>query len=175
VRSRLSDRQLLAALRECAEQLGAPPTQRQVDANREAPSAATYRRRFGSWTRALKAAGFPPRSQARLDREEILDRFQDTVAALGGFPTEGQFPVSRATIERHFEGGVGEVRRLLGFIATGRRRVDPALLLAKARRRIGEAGALRLRDLDVSRGAVRNHFGSLGRLTALARRGLEDG
>ena len=58
--------ELLSVLRELAEELGRPPTQAELWERERLPRPTTYRYRFGSWNRALEAAGFtPPHPRAK--------------------------------------------------------------------------------------------------------------
>ena len=55
-----TDDELLEMLKAKAEQLGRTPTARDIYDNDDMPYPATYHRRFGSWNKALKAAGLSP-------------------------------------------------------------------------------------------------------------------
>jgi hypothetical protein len=56
--SRLYERdELLGVLRDLAEELGHPPTQAELWEREGLPRPTTYKYRFGSWSRALEAAG----------------------------------------------------------------------------------------------------------------------
>lgn len=52
-----SDEELLQLLRDCATEIGGSLTKEAVNQVKGYPSASTYRRRFGSWTRAKEKAG----------------------------------------------------------------------------------------------------------------------
>ena len=54
--------ELLGVLRELAEELGRPPTQAELWEREGLPRPTTYKYRFGSWSRALEAAGLKPPS-----------------------------------------------------------------------------------------------------------------
>jgi hypothetical protein len=62
--------ELLAQLRELGDELGRTPTGRDLDERRErCPSKSLYWHRFGSFTNALRAAGFDvPRRDERAER-----------------------------------------------------------------------------------------------------------
>jgi len=51
---------LLDVVRETARRLGHVPTRREIDADKSVPSSMTFRRAFGSWGKALRAAGLEP-------------------------------------------------------------------------------------------------------------------
>ena len=59
-----SDDELLDWVQALSEN-GEPPTSAEMD-NSEGPSYTTYFRRFGSWNRAVKAAGFEPRASVSI-------------------------------------------------------------------------------------------------------------
>ncbi len=55
-----TDAQLLNILRGLADELGRTPAYRDLAARSGLPGASVYDRRFGSWNRALEAAGLEP-------------------------------------------------------------------------------------------------------------------
>ena len=55
----VTDEQLLKPLRELAKKLGHTPSLRELKNCKDMPSEPTYSRRFGSWSKALEAAGLP--------------------------------------------------------------------------------------------------------------------
>lgn len=61
-RPAISDEELLDEIRRLADELGAPPTAIQMDTHGKY-SVRTYRNHFGRWNRAIKAAGFEPRTR----------------------------------------------------------------------------------------------------------------
>jgi len=63
-----TDEQLLQALRDLAAKLGRTPTGREMQARRDLPSPRTCQIRFGSWNRALEAAGLEPKRRRRPKR-----------------------------------------------------------------------------------------------------------
>jgi DNA-binding transcriptional ArsR family regulator len=60
-RPRVTDEQIIAALRSWAERHGAPPAANAWQAARARPAYGTIFQRFGSWSRALEAAGLQSR------------------------------------------------------------------------------------------------------------------
>ena len=59
---RRSDEQLLDHLRAFADEHGRPPTATEIDEDDTLPSDTTFQRRFGSWNKAIEAAGLTPRN-----------------------------------------------------------------------------------------------------------------
>ena len=78
--------ELLGLLRELGEELGRPPTARDIDANRgRMPSKSLYWHTFGSLTRALREAGFDvPVGEERLER--ALEQGVELALRLGRLP-----------------------------------------------------------------------------------------
>ncbi len=59
---RYTDDELLQLLKECGKKNGKTPTNRMVKADSNMPSTVTYARHFGSWSNALRLAGFKLKS-----------------------------------------------------------------------------------------------------------------
>jgi hypothetical protein len=58
-------------LQELAEELGRPPTQKELDAREGIPHSSTYKYHYGSWSEALRAAGLEPHYLRRRAAREI--------------------------------------------------------------------------------------------------------
>ena len=87
---RISDEDLCAELRRVAEELGEVPTVRQFD-DHGAYSEVTLRKRFGSWSDALEAAGLDASGSKRpVPEEELLEELRELAADLGQPPTVQQ-------------------------------------------------------------------------------------
>lgn len=74
-------------MRRYADDHGEPPTQPTWESwahAREAPSVTTLRRLFGSWTRALEAAGFERTAILDWSREEIVELIRKWAAEHDG-------------------------------------------------------------------------------------------
>ncbi len=84
-----TDEQLLDTLRTLADELGRPPTCREMRARRDLPDPGTYSRRFGSWSNALETAGLEARYCRTPDYtdEQLLQALRDLAAELGRTPT----------------------------------------------------------------------------------------
>lgn len=78
---------LLAALEHLADELGRPPTSRDVREHGEY-TVGMYRSAFGSWSNALEAAGFDAhRSGTKYEKDELLEKLRRLAAELDHPPT----------------------------------------------------------------------------------------
>lgn len=85
--SRVPTVDLLTELERVADEHGAPPSASDMDDYGEY-WASTYRRRFGSWNRAVKAAGFDPTAAStEIPKAELLDEIRRLADELGKRPT----------------------------------------------------------------------------------------
>jgi hypothetical protein len=104
---RYSQQWLIEKLQEMAARLGRSPTQVEATADPDIPSHTTYVKRFGSWTKALRAAGLPvdPHSVG-YDRETLLEMLRELVAELGRVPVSRELPglglPNHVTYAKHF-------------------------------------------------------------------------
>lgn len=64
-RTRYTPDQLLAMLRDKAAELGRAPLCREMDRDRTRPPSSTFSRHFGTWNKALRAAGLTPHKEWR--------------------------------------------------------------------------------------------------------------
>ena len=118
-----SDQELIQRIRQLAETLGKSPTRLDVDLEENFPRAATFERAFGSFNKALIAAGLEPNGHKRkvpkesaekldfqlsmLSNEELLELLKLKAAELDCTPTwaeitlDKRFP-SPATIANRF-------------------------------------------------------------------------
>lgn len=89
VEAQIPQEELLDSLRALADDLGRPPMRSECDAAAETASSGTYRNRFGSWTKALRAAGITPRDAPRsIPRETLLQDLRHLAAILGRSPSQ---------------------------------------------------------------------------------------
>jgi hypothetical protein len=80
--------ELLESLRDLADRLGCAPRTVDLDDDRRTPSSSTYRRHFGSWLKALEAAGIQPGpSQTGYSSDELLASLRMLARELGRAPT----------------------------------------------------------------------------------------
>lgn len=91
--------ELLGLLRVLGEELGRPPTARDIDARRGSmPSKSLYWHTFGSLTQALREAGFDvPVGEERLER--AVDQGVALARRLGRLPKFADWAAARATDE----------------------------------------------------------------------------
>ena len=82
-----SDEELIDLLRAKAENLGRTPTRKDVDSDKSMPNATTYADRFGSWSKALKAAGLSSNYNSYSD-EELISLLKAKAESLGRTPTK---------------------------------------------------------------------------------------
>lgn len=84
---RVDDDALLADLRDLADRLGRPPKFEEMWKEGE-HSPTTYRRRFGSWSAALSAAGFEPRRfrSERIPERRLVRALRRLASQVGGVP-----------------------------------------------------------------------------------------
>lgn len=78
--------ELMSELKRLTEELGHVPRQHEM---REQGnwSVTVYKKRFGSWTEALQAAGFEPNQRWRIPRKELLAELRAVTDKLGHPPT----------------------------------------------------------------------------------------
>jgi hypothetical protein len=97
---------LIEELKQVAKEYGEPPSAKQMDDHGEY-WASTYRRRFGSWNAAIRAAGMNPVPEnTAISEEELLSEIRRLREELGEYPTyRGMTEYGKygaATYVRHF-------------------------------------------------------------------------
>jgi hypothetical protein len=86
-RTERSQEALLTDIERAADDLGRPPTRREMSEYTEF-DPITYRNHFGSWKQALKAAGLDPRpARERVSDDELLEELQRLTNDLEEPPT----------------------------------------------------------------------------------------
>ena len=88
---RIPDADLLEALTEVSGQVEGTPTFREM--NELGPySAGTYKRRFGSWHKALEAAGIEPTYgiEVEAERAELIEELRAIAEEVGETPTQNE-------------------------------------------------------------------------------------
>jgi hypothetical protein len=101
-----SDEEILSGIRELADDLGRPPTSKEMN-ERGVVSAVTVWKRFGSWTDALELAGFDVDEQRyTYTEDELLDAIRTVTEDLGRWPTTSEFseraPMHASTVQDRF-------------------------------------------------------------------------
>ena len=79
-------REMVKLLAEFGKKLGKTPTRESVNAARNMPYTATYTKFFGSWTKALEAAGFSPNRKLGWTDEEMIELLVELSKKLGRTP-----------------------------------------------------------------------------------------
>lgn len=90
-----TEQQLIEKLKEATERLGKVPSFHEMNNMDDTPRAETYRRRFGSWGKALKKAGYEDRAESEREYEpEYTD--DELLGALADyFKKHGERPFIR--------------------------------------------------------------------------------
>jgi len=84
-RRKYTDEDLLSNLQEFAEELGRTPSQPQM--NKKGPHyASTYRRRFGSWNKAIEKAGLEVNDRQNIPERELLEELKRLAKVFGRPP-----------------------------------------------------------------------------------------
>lgn len=89
VRSDIPRDSLLEELRHLFNRLGRSPTREEV-AEMSKYSAEPYKREFGSWNDALRAAELPVLKRAKIPDKDLLDELRRVADQVGGTPTQAQ-------------------------------------------------------------------------------------
>jgi len=179
--NKYSEEELLNHLRDLAEGDQAPTTAEVRTA--EGPSADTYRRRFGSFSEAVRAAGLkvsPDRRQQKYAEEELLNHLRD-LAEGDQAPTTAEVRTAEGPSVRTYRyrfGSFSEAVRAAGLeVPPGRRRrYTDEELLSWIQVFVAEFDTVpTTTDLKSWPGpsiqTYRNRFGTWG--TAIYRAGLE--
>lgn len=116
----LTDEQLLQDLREIGEKLGRAPREEDIKEHAHLNVLLPYRNRWGSWYKALQAAGLAPSTTQRIDipKEELIQEFKRVADDLGRPPGYREITehsdFSAVTYERAF-GTFLEAKEQAGF------------------------------------------------------------
>jgi hypothetical protein len=106
---RYSRDDLIEALRQLAERLGRTPTRKDPGERSDVPDYKTYVRYFGSWRKALEAAGIPlnPRGIG-YSREQLLGHLRDLAETLGRTPTVGDVNAADGPCDKTYRNRFGK-------------------------------------------------------------------
>ena len=133
-RSRYTSRDLLGRLRRLADELGRTPTVDDMRAVEGAPAPVVYRKRFGSWERALAAAsqGHSKAAVRRYSNNELLEFLRTAFDRFGRMPKREEFGAlegfpSPALYAKRF-GSWGKAVRAAGLVPVRRRYTDDELV-----------------------------------------------
>jgi cytosine/adenosine deaminase-related metal-dependent hydrolase len=144
------------------------PTQADVHAQEDLPAVSTFISRFGSWSAAVKAAGFTPRLP-RWSDDELLDALRAFADEESRPPTAVEanarkgFPSAQTFVE-HF-GSWNAALDTAGLTPRNRRRTDEELLadlrkFADEHGTVPSAAAVREQENMATPPTYRNRFGS---------------
>ncbi|HUC87406.1 MAG TPA: DEAD/DEAH box helicase family protein [Candidatus Saccharimonadales bacterium] len=111
--------ELKRLLKALAGKLGHTPTGAELEGEPGYPSKGVFEKQFGSWNKALRAAGLTPRSRKDYSRKELIEQLQRLGKRLKRTPRPKDIKADRsvateATFKRHF-GGVEEAIEAAGF------------------------------------------------------------
>lgn len=100
---KLSDEEMLDLLRKKVKKVGHIPTKKSLQGDPDLPGPDTYVKRFGTWTNALKLAGF----ETTVSDAALIAILQNRVKELGYVPTtqmvEEDYKLpSAVTYQNHF-------------------------------------------------------------------------
>jgi len=101
----ISKEQLIEDLQQFAEKLGKTPTHAEMD-NSGHRGVQPYYRHFGSWNKALEAAGLEINEERDISNEQLIKDLQQFAERLGKTPTHAEMnnsgPWSGTAYEKHF-------------------------------------------------------------------------
>ncbi|MFQ6009650.1 MAG: homing endonuclease associated repeat-containing protein [Candidatus Aenigmatarchaeota archaeon] len=90
-----TDDYLIEKLQEKAEELGRVPTRREVNADKDIPSVYIYTKTFGSYNKALEAAGLNVNKEYYSD-QELLELLKKKAKELGRTPTQKEITADKS-------------------------------------------------------------------------------
>ena len=169
--------QLIEKLQIKFKELGRVPTRREIDADPRMPSNSTFQRVFGTWIKALKAAGFKATTEKGLyTREILIEMLQAKAKELGHNPPDRGVGLPNASVFVRVFGSWGNALIAAGLKGKKSHYSDDELI-KMLREKAKELGRNPLqKDLDddpnmPSKTAYYDHFG--GWNEALEKAGLE--
>jgi len=114
----MTNDELLADLRRVASQLGLSAVPQRSYRPLGQYSTSTFKKRFGSWNAAARAAGLRPTTEINLPDDELLRNLEEVWVSLGRQPRKKDMvrPASRFTREpyiRRYGGWVNAIREFL--------------------------------------------------------------
>jgi hypothetical protein len=110
----LSDKELLCLLVEFKQNNHRSPTKKEFKNNDNLPDSSIYESRFGSWNKALEAAGLEINNyHSHYSKEILISKILDYIADTGNLPTIRGFKYSSTCI-RHF-GSLNKAIEAAGF------------------------------------------------------------
>jgi hypothetical protein len=113
--------EIIAGIKDCAAKLGHPPTRREVSVA-HGIQAQDYQRMFGSYTRALKAAGLEGGGSGHVRQlNELFEEWATIVREVGQVPSLGEYrfrsKYSVGPLRKRFGGWMHVTKGLLQYAA----------------------------------------------------------
>lgn len=165
IRSRFSRAEFLSSLKDYGRFSSSVSFgMREYDAwPRRLATSDTFRRYFGSWGKALQAAGFRTVRGRKLDPKQMVAAFKDCWRQLGSVPSQRQL---EDFLERHnfpfrtksyfaFFGGLGRLAQLIVRVQNGELDETKIFVRRKTNRRIKRTLSWRLRFAVLKRDGYR--------------------
>lgn len=119
-----TDEELLDHIRSMAVRMGRPPSLREMDRDLLAPSAFTYKRRFPSWTHAVRLALGEEtpvaRAREKADNHKMVVDLRRLAARLGRAPSVNELNAEPGTYHantyiRHYGTWLNAIEEILGI------------------------------------------------------------
>ncbi|GGK79511.1 hypothetical protein GCM10009067_34780 [Haloarcula sebkhae] len=139
---RLPDESLLQEITRLAEKFDRTPSAAEMRTQGEY-SPGTYQNHFGSWTAALREAGFEPVQEYRVPPDQILDEITRLATELGKPPTAAQMQERgeySVTLAQNRFGSWNDALRAAGYDPHQRIEIPNSELLEELRRLTEELG-----------------------------------
>lgn len=139
---RIPETELLDEIDRLANKFGRSPTTTEMD-EVGAYSAATYKERFSSWTKALQEVGYEPVQQHQVSKDEILSEINRLEAEIGTSPTASEMRsrgnVTVTAAQNNF-GSWNEAIEAAGYNPQKRHCITDKTLLGEIHRLVNELG-----------------------------------
>lgn len=98
---------LIAALQDLAARIGKTPSVSELKEDDQTPSRYQYRKEFGTWNKAIEAAGLEKNQAYAYGTDQLLDELARLTRTLGRVPSEGDMDengaYSAAAYRNHFD------------------------------------------------------------------------
>lgn len=154
--------QYIKELQDFSKRIGKVPTK--VDCQRERFPIITYQRNFGTWNKALIAAGLEPNKGGSIyTKEQLVQLIQKKYNELESVPTLIQMEVSLSVFKKHF-GSWNKALETAGFKPytqnKGRVYTEQELISIIIEKEIELGRKPKLQDMNINFNIFKRHFGS---------------